>query len=418
MIPTATTTKPAPIVGADITNNVEAKPGVETGGGGEGSETTLPKATGLVAAADENYQTNPAIPIPEPYVPSAPLPNQEATATGGPIDVDGPIEYQARTTEDILGESQQGLVSMLKSDNELMELARAKGNRLAEQRGLGGSSYAARASEGAAIDTILPLVQQATQIRSQEHLAAQSHTANSNVQASNRMMSALLQDQQLAVQSGDTAKARELEQRMQREKNELSNYMQARDLAVRSGDLAEARRLDEMMNQRQLDQQWNINERNLETQISENDLERKFRDAQQDKDIEYKQWLEQATFEHEELLRTSQQAMDAYNRFTDQAMMILNNEDSTHEQKAAAMEALREGLAGTLGLLEGLSAVDMSNYLPVGYQGATSAPASYEDFMSSMPAYGTPEYNEWYTEWERTYKGTSGDDGSTQTPQG
>ncbi|MCP4089909.1 MAG: hypothetical protein GY746_08955 [Gammaproteobacteria bacterium] len=335
------------------------------------------------------YTTNTSFEMSDATPPTTALPAQEATDSGGPVEVDGAIEYEGRGMDDILGESQQGLVSMLQSDNELMELARKKGQRLAESRGLGGSSFAARASEGAAIDTILPLVQQAASIRSQERIAGQSLTANSSIQASNRMMNALMQDQQLAVHSGDLAKARALEQQMQREKNELASYMQARDLAVQSGDRAEARRLDELMNRRSLENQWNMNERNIETQISENDLERKFRESQQDKDIEYKKWLEESTFGHEQLLRTNQQAMDAYSDFTRSAMEILNNQETTSAQKEAAMNALREGLTGTLNLLEGLSGVDMEQFLPPGFGSLDVEPTRPgRPWMNNWPRYG------------------------------
>ncbi len=68
--------------------------------------------------------------------------------------------------------------------------------------------------------------------------------------------------------------------------------------------------------------------------------------------------------------------MDAYSDFTRSAMEILNNAQTTGDQKEASMNALREGLAATLNLLGGLSGVDMSQYLPPGYDGSSGGGGS------------------------------------------
>lgn len=295
---------------------------------------------------------------------------QEAVETGGVVSTEEAATYDGRTQEEILAGAQQGLIDMASRDNPLMELERARGMRLAESKGLGNSSFAGRAAEGAALDKAWPMVQQAMQLESQERLAAQSLTANDSIQYANRVLQANLQEQQLAVQSGDAALARQLQDDMQREKNILDEYVRARDLAVQSGNQAEQRRLDEIMTRYQIDGQLRQQRETLNMQISENDLNRKFDEMRQDKDIDYKKWLEEATYEHEALLRTNQQAVDMYGRFTDQAMMILNNQDSTSDQKGAAMDALREGLTASLSLLEGLSGVDLSQFTP----GASTEP--------------------------------------------
>ena len=287
-----------------------------------------------------------------------------AVETGGPVNVETGEAYTGRSGESILDGAQQGLIDMAQRDNPLMELERARGMRLAESRGLGQSSFAGRAAEGAALDKAWPMVQQAMQLESQERLAAQSLTANASIQYANRALQANLQEQQLALQAGDAAKARQLQDDMQREKNILDEYVRARDLAVQSGNMAEQRRLDEIMTRYQIQGRLNEQRERLNMQISENDLDRKFDELRQDKDIDYKKWLSDATFGHENILRSNAQAVEMYGRFTDQAMHILNNPETTSAQKNAAMTALREGLSASLIMLEGLSGLDLSQFAP------------------------------------------------------
>ena len=102
------------------------------------------------------------------YKPPAQAPSVEETTDGA---------YQGQTQQQILDESQKGLISMLEEDNPYMQLARKQGARLAESRGLGGSSLRERAAQGAAIETALPLVQQAGQEASVERQQAQQIAA-------------------------------------------------------------------------------------------------------------------------------------------------------------------------------------------------------------------------------------------------
>ncbi len=97
-------------------------------------------------------------------------------------------------------------------------------------------------------------------------------------------------------------------------------------------------------------------------------LDRALQETMQGRDIEYRRWLQETTQEHEVLITRNQQAMDAYRTFQESAMQILANPESTPEQKEAGMAALREGLAGSLNLLQGLTNTDLSAYLPEGWR--------------------------------------------------
>lgn len=97
-------------------------------------------------------------------------------------------------------------------------------------------------------------------------------------------------------------------------------------------------------------------------------LDRALQETMQGRDIDYRQWLQNTTQEHEVLITRNQQAMDAYRTFQEAAMQILSNPESTPEQKEAGMAALREGLAGSLNMLQGLTNTDLSAYLPEGWR--------------------------------------------------
>lgn len=365
--PTAVGTKPLDVLPAPTETSTKPidRPAGETPPIiGTGDPTSLPTVSDA-QPTPTGYTTEPAIEMPKPMDTAFDRARAEATATGGPITTTGGQTYEGRTGTELLDESKQGLMDMLASDDPYMTQARLRGQRLAEARGLGGSSYAGRAAEGAAIEASMPLVQQAMALGSQERMTAQSNTASAAVAAADRSARAMLQDQQLAVQSGDMAKARQLEADIQRDKNELANYMQARDLAVQSGDRAEVRRLDDIMNRRILANQRQTQDKDIDFRAQENDLDRKLQEALQQTDIGYKKWLEQATFEHQELLQTSQQAVNMYGAFTEQAMHILNNPETTSAQKKAALAALREGLDASMRLLEGISGVDLEQYSPL-----------------------------------------------------
>ena len=216
-----------------------------------------------------------------------PQPVEQVPAEQVPADTTVPQEVAGRTEEEILAASQKGLVSMLEQDNPYMQLARKQGERLAESRGLGGSSLRGRAAQGAAIESAMPLVQQASTLSSSERQQAQ----------------------QLAT----------------------STQQQQADIASRE-------QLAANENQLQLDMQ--------------------------SIDVDYKKWLEDVTFRHQGILQGNQQAASAYSDFSQAAMNILNNPETTTEQKKASLNALKETLSGSLTVIGATADIDLSRFLP------------------------------------------------------
>lgn len=117
-----------------------------------------------------------AAPQPGDQIPpaeQAPAPQPDVTPPAAPAEL-SPYE----PTPESLPRIQKGLVSMLSEENELRELAAAKGMRIGSRRGLGASSFAARAGVGAELDYVTPIVTQAEQFDVQKELQAQAHLAN------------------------------------------------------------------------------------------------------------------------------------------------------------------------------------------------------------------------------------------------
>ena len=269
------------------------------------------------------------------YTPQAPVETGKGTVYQGKT-------YSGKSESDILGASQKGLISMLEQDNPYMQLARKQGARLAESRGLGGSSLRERASQGAAIASAMPLVQQAGQLASSERqtaqqatassqIAAMQSTAQSEIQAANRRLSEMQQQYELAVQSGDNAAARQLQSDMAEESTRLAQWQTQSDIALRE-KLAE-------------------DDRTLQRDM-------------QSIDIDYKQWLEGVTFKHQGILQGNQQAAGAYSDFTQAAMNILNNPETSTEQKKASIKALKEALSASLALVESTTGINLGKFLP------------------------------------------------------
>ena len=91
-----------------------------------------------------------------------------------------PVETTpSETSQDRL---EAGLVSMIDSDNEVMAQARKEGARYASSRGLGVSSYGARAAEGAVLDRAIPLVTAAEQMQTQRDVSADTIASNEDMQ--------------------------------------------------------------------------------------------------------------------------------------------------------------------------------------------------------------------------------------------
>lgn len=297
------------------------------------------------AATPEDIPVPVAAPAPDkpaPFVPTERAPQTPTFVQREPTETGAGTAYTGMSQEQILEASQQGLISMLDRDNALMQLARKSGARQAEARGLGGSSLRERAAEGAAIESAMPLVMQAGQLASAERQNAQQLTANSEIQASNRRLSEMQQQYELAVQSGDTAAARQLQSDMASESNNLAQWQTQSDIYSR-----------ELLQQRDIE---------LRTKIAEDD--RILQRDMQNIDIDYKQWLEDVTFQHQGILQGNAQAASSYSDFTQAAMNILNNPDTSSAQKTAALDALKEALGSSLTLIGATANIDLSKFLP------------------------------------------------------
>ena len=286
----------------------------------------------------------------DPQVPSY-VP-QEPTETGKGTTYEGK-SYSGQSEADILAASQKGLIGMLEEDNPYMQLARKQGARLAESRGLGGSSLRERASQGAAIESAMPLVQQAGQLASSERqtaqqatassqIAAMQATANSEIQASSRRLSEMQQQYELAVQSGDNAAARQLQSDIQQEQNRLTEWQTNAQVAA--------------------DEATQLRDQEFREQIAEDD--RTLQRDMQSLDIDYKKWLEDVTFKHQGVLQGNAQAAASYSDFTEAAMNILNNPETTSAQKQASLSALKEALDASLSVISATANIDLGQFLP------------------------------------------------------
>lgn len=285
--------------------------------------------------------------------------------------------YQGQSEEQILDAARKGLVTLLDEEGEYIQLSRQQGARAAEARGLGGSSLRERAAQGAAISAALPLVQQAGQLASAERQTAQQVTAQSEIAAANRRLSEMQQQLELAVQSGDNAAARQLQSDIAQEQNRLQQWQTEAGIASNEAIQNAQNRLQEMLQNRDLFSREQIAQAERDLQVLTQQRDQLFREeeAQRDRqlqermqaiDIEYKQWLEGVTFEHQGILQGNAQAAGAYSDFTEAAMNILNNPETTSAQKKASIDALKEALSPSLTLIGATANIDLSQFLPGG----------------------------------------------------
>jgi hypothetical protein len=345
------------------------------------------------------------------------------------------VTYSGQSSGDQLTADRKGLVSMLDENNELLRLSRAQGARSAEARGLGTSSLRERASEGAAIATALPMVQQASAQGSAERMAAQQSTATSQVAASQRKLQELTSERELAVNAGDTAAARQLSADITNEQNSLSVFtteatlasnedLANRDinsrerianLSIESQERVVGLQLDASDKQQLLDLQsrFDLNEASLTSNeklalqeltsreaiaqasiTSQELMSQQSDDLQrelQSVDIGYKEWLAQTTYENNAILQGNQQASGAYSDFTMAAGEIMNNPETSTEQKRAALATLKSGLTAGLELISTTAGIDLSSFLP----GSANAPSvldpDYTIGVPSRPGDGPPK---------------------------
>lgn len=99
---------------------------------------------------------------------TAPDPTQAPTPEAAPQPAPTPEAVVQPAANEHQARMEAGLVSAMDSNNPMLALARKRGERLTNTKGLGNSSFAARASEGAALEYVTPMVTQAAQMEAQD----------------------------------------------------------------------------------------------------------------------------------------------------------------------------------------------------------------------------------------------------------
>jgi hypothetical protein len=393
---------------------------------------------GTQNTASTNLPVPPLAKTPPTYTP-AKLKTAGSTYKETPATETGQgVTYSGQSSGEQLATDRKGLVSMLDENNELLRLSRAQGARSSEARGLGTSTLRERASEGAAIATALPMVQQASAQGSSERMAAQQATATSQVAASQRKLQELMANKELAVKAGDTAAARQLSADITNEQNSLSVFTTEATLAsnkelanldvssrerianlgIESQERIVGLQLNASDKQQLLDlkSRFDLNQANLtsneklalqeltsreaiaEASITSQELmSQQSDDLQRDLqsvDIGYKEWLAQTTFENSSILQGNQQASSAYSDFTMAAGEILNNPDTSAAQKRAAIQTIKTGLTDNLLLISETSGIDLTAFLPASTTNANGTPtATVGQDNSTVPNFITNTNN-------------------------
>lgn len=153
-------------------------------------------------------------------------------------------EYEGVSQADLTRQASEDIAYLTSERNPMTALAKQRGLNLAEERGMGSGSFAARASEGAVLDYAVPIAMQSQQLASQERMAAQGLTGASDIDAKNRELQEAMTLLDFTFKGGESAADRQLARDAQAENTRLQELMQERDLAVKSGDEAKARQLE------------------------------------------------------------------------------------------------------------------------------------------------------------------------------
>ncbi len=446
----------------------EPAPGTPEGTppGGTPGEPALgtPEGTPPVPG-DPLYTRPPETPTTVPSVPTPLVGRAESSVfTPTPPEETGAGDvYTGRESGDIVREMGENLAYFTSLNNPALALARQRGLNLAEERGMGSGSFAARAAEGAVIDYASPYIREAQQLASGERTAAQGYTAESTIQAKTRRLQESMQQIDLAFQGAEGAADRQLNRDVADQQATLQNLLQERDLAVRSEDAAKTRQLDadiaaarlqidesmqkrdlasleyrntqnltseerrsaaeltvrqmlqnnqytaeqtmqlrdiayreevERLNreQRTLEQaldlafqredheaarqiqleltniqsalQLTVQDRDIEFQEIQREMDRKLQLDMQDLDINYKEWLFDATTGHETMLESNRTAAMLLLSYQDQLGPILAEPNTTTAQKQASIDALKIAVRANLNALAAVLDTDLSGFAP------------------------------------------------------
>lgn len=259
---------------------------------------------------------------------------------------------------------EEGLVSALSSKNPVLALARKEGERGGFERGLGKSSYSARASQGEAMKYVTPLVTEAVKLESQLEESERERTFAGGEAGKAREFQASEAQLGREFTGGEAERVREFtagetlkEQQAQARELELNRAFQASEAQL-------GRELTESEAQLVREQQTALQESQIVAQEEIQQAEIAFKETSQLTDIEYRKWLEETTFGHEQLLAGDRQAADAYKVYLDGITQIYSNPDSTTRQKEVAALALQSGARENLELIAITTGLDLSTFLP------------------------------------------------------
>ncbi len=165
--------------------------------------------------------------------------------TAGPAQQTGEgTVFEAPTAAEGARSFAENLAYFTSQENPLIALSEQRGLNIAEERGMGSGSFAARAAEGAVLDYAVPIVSQTEQTAAQERMQARDLTASSELAARQRQLDESMQNTQFTFQSGEAAVDRRMSRDFEDTRTRLQELMQERELAVRSGDQAKARQME------------------------------------------------------------------------------------------------------------------------------------------------------------------------------
>jgi hypothetical protein len=276
-----------------------------------------------------------------------------------------PAEDTANTgVTDAQKRLETGLVSMLDQDNEVMKLSRKQGAREGAAKGLGNSSYSARAAQGAAMEYATPLVSEAVKMQSGEDEAQKTRDLQTSMQ--DKEIAAGVETQQRDIISSEGMQQAGIAADTATQQRTITSQeaMQVQDIVA--AEAAQGRDITAQQALQQLDiaaaatrQQTDIDSRTALATSEQN-----FRAATQQTDIEYKEWLEETTFGHEKLLEGNRQASDAFRSYLEAQTSIYTVPDTSAAQKEAASEALKTGFRENLALLETTTGIDLGQFTP------------------------------------------------------
>ncbi len=140
--------------------------------------------------------------IAEPVTPAAQPGSELTQATPTPQATPPSASYGPTETQKKI---EGGLVSALSQDNEVLALARKEGDRSSYAKGLGPSSYSARASQGEAMKYAAPLVTAAVKHESNLEEAALDREQQTGLLASQLDAETAAQERQITAASESQA---------------------------------------------------------------------------------------------------------------------------------------------------------------------------------------------------------------------